>query len=50
MVISGSTDNVKIGDEMITLVDDKTTLEEALEHPIEVLSEKVQNNLEIILK
>lgn len=50
VVISGSADNVKIGDEMITLVDDKTTLEEALEHPIEVLSEKVQNNLEIILK
>lgn len=50
VVISGSADNVKIGDEMITLVDDKTTLEEALEHPIEVLSEKVQNSLEIILK
>lgn len=50
VVISGSADNIKIGDEMITLVDDKTTLEEALEHPIEVLSEKVQNNLEIILK
>lgn len=50
VVISGSADNVKIGDEMITLVDDKTTLEEALEHPIEVLSKKVQNNLEIILK
>lgn len=50
VIISGSADNVKIGDEMITLVDDKTTLEEALEHPIEVLSEKVQNSLEIILK
>ena len=50
VVISGSADNVKIGDEMITLVDGKATLEEALEHPIEVLSEKVQNSLEIILK
>ena len=50
VVISGSADNVKIGDEMITLADDKTTLKEALEHPIEVLSEKVQNSLEIILK
>lgn len=50
VVISGSAEDIKIGDELITLVDDETTLKEALEHPVEVLTEKVQNSLEIILK
>ncbi len=50
VIISGSAENMTLGDELITLVDGETTLEEALEHPVEVLREKVQNNLEIILK
>ena len=50
VVISGSADDVKIGDLLLTLVDENTTLEEALAHPAEVLAKKVENNLEIILK
>lgn len=50
VVISGSADDVKIGDLLLTLVDENTTLEEALAHPTEVLAKKVENNLEIILK
>lgn len=50
VVISGSADDVKIGDLLLTLVDKNTTLEEALAHPAEVLAKKVENNLEIILK
>lgn len=50
VVISGSAEDVKLGDEMLTLVDESMSLEEALACPAEVLSKKVENNLEIILK
>lgn len=50
VVISGSAEDVKLGDEMLTLVDESTSLEETLACPAEVLSKKVENNLEIILK
>lgn len=50
VLISGSINDVKLCDEMISLVDDATSLEEAMANPTEVLSKKVQNNLEKILK
>lgn len=50
VVISGSIDDVKIGNEMISLVDNSTTLEEAMANPQQVLAKKVEKSLEIILK
>lgn len=50
VVISGSVEDVSIGDNMISLVDNETTLEQALAQPQEVLAKKVEKSLEIILK
>lgn len=50
VVISGSIEDVNIGDEMISLTDDGNTLEEAMKSPKEVLYKKVANSLEKIIK
>lgn len=50
VVISGTIEDVKIGDEMISLIDNDTTIEQATENPKEVLYKKVENSLAIILK
>lgn len=50
VVISGSIDGVKLGDEMLSLVDDEITADEAIKHGSDVLYKKVQKSLEIILK
>lgn len=50
VIISGSIEDVKIGDEMISLVDNETSLEQALACPKDVLYKKVEKSLEIILK
>lgn len=50
VLISGCIEDVKLGDEMIALVDENTTEEYAISHPKEVLYKKVENSLEMILK
>ncbi|MDE5985165.1 MAG: glycerate kinase [Eubacterium sp.] len=42
VIISGSIENVKFGDKMISLVDESTTAEQAMENPIEILTEKAK--------
>ncbi|MCH5321528.1 MAG: glycerate kinase [Eubacterium sp.] len=42
VVISGMIEDVKLGDKMICLVDKETTLEEALENPVKVLTDKAK--------
>lgn len=50
VVISGAIEDVKIGNEMLSLVDEGTSIDEAMNNPKEVLSKKVANSLEIIIK
>lgn len=50
VVVSGSVDGVMLGDEMLSLVDDSVTEDEAVNNSAEVLYKKVQKSLAIILK
>lgn len=49
VLISGCIEEQSIGDVQISLVDDTTTLEQAMEKPAQILYEKVANRLEIII-
>lgn len=49
VLISGEIDNVRLADVQISLVDRDTSVEEAMESPVEILYEKVVNALEIML-
>lgn len=42
IVISGMIDCVKLGDRMISLVDNETTLEQAMKNPVKVLTDKAK--------
>ena len=50
VVISGCFDGVTLGDEMLPLIDDGVTADEAVNNSREVLYKKVQKSLAIILK
>lgn len=50
VLISGTVDNVKIGDVILSLVDDSTSVDTAMTDSVNVLYKKVKNNLELILK
>lgn len=45
VVISGSIQDVKLGDKMISLVDDKTSIDEAMQNPKQILEEKAKSIL-----
>ena len=50
VVVSGCFDGVTLGDEMLSLIDDGVTADEAVNNSREVLYKKVQKSLAIILK
>lgn len=45
IVISGSIQDVKLGDKMISLVDDKTSIDDAMQNPKQILEEKAKSIL-----
>lgn len=50
VLISGSVEDVKLCDEMISIVNEETTIDDAMSNPIEALAKNIKNNLEKITK